>query len=331
MDYTYKIDSKADQVSIIGIEDWTDTAQLYSGFMRTIAIVDQSVAMYDEIHELFGEVITIQGGEGCKTLEMAAQLWQMLCEVGADRQSVLVGIGGGTVCDLVGFVASTYMRGIKCLLVPTTLLAQVDAAIGGKCGINFGGLKNMVGTFNLPGKVVCDPVWLATLPEREWRSGMAEVIKTAIIGDAQLFELLENSSLEEISTDYALCGEIIARSVAVKCAVVNQDFRESGARKVLNLGHTLGHAIEALTSDYSHGEAVAIGIAHAAQMAVERGLLSPEDCGRIVALLERYGLPTTTTLPAEELHQAMLHDKKNNRGQIGWVLPTGIGSLTSNV
>ncbi|MBE6201066.1 MAG: 3-dehydroquinate synthase [Rikenellaceae bacterium] len=328
MDYTYKIDSKADQVSIIGIEDWTDTAQLYSGFMRTIAIVDQSVAMYDEIHELFGEVITIQGGERCKTLEMAAQLWQMLSEVGADRQSVLVGIGGGTICDLVGFVASTYMRGIKCLLVPTTLLAQVDAAIGGKCGINFGGLKNMVGTFNLPGKVVCDPAWLATLPEREWRSGMAEVIKTAIIGDAQLFELLENNSLEEISTDYALCGEIIARSVAVKCAVVNNDFRESGARKVLNLGHTLGHAIEALTSDYSHGEAVAIGIAHAAQMAVERGLLSAEDCRRIVALLERYGLPTTTTLPAEELHEAMLHDKKNNRGQIGWVLPTGIGSLT---
>ena len=316
MDYTYKIDSKADQVSIIGIEDWQNTAQLYSGFMRTVAIVDQSVAMYDEIHELFGEVITIQGGEGCKTLEMAAQLWQMLCEVRADRQSVLVGIGGGTVCDLVGFVASTYMRGIKCLLVPTTLLAQVDAAIGGKCGINFGGLKNMVGTFNLPGKVVC---------------GMAEVIKTAIIGDAQLFELLENSSLEEISTDYALCGEIIARSVAVKCAVVNNDFRESGARKVLNLGHTLGHAIEALTGDYSHGEAVAIGIAHAAQMAVEKGILSAEDCGRIVALLERYGLPTTTTLSAEELHEAMLHDKKNNRGQIGWVLPTGIGSLTSNV
>ena len=187
----------------------------------------------------------------------------------------------------------------------------------------------MVGSFNLPSRVVCDPGWLATLPEREWRSGMAEVIKTAIIGDAQLFELLENSSLEEISTNYALCGEIIARSVAVKCAVVNQDFRESGARKVLNLGHTLGHAIEALTSDYSHGEAVAIGIAHAAQMAVEKGILSAEDCRRIVALLERYGLPTTTTLPAEELHQAMLHDKKNNRGQIGWVLPTGIGSLTS--
>ena len=156
---------------------------------------------------------------------------------------------------------------------------------------------------------------------------MAEVIKSAIIGDAQLFELLESSSVDRLRCDTGLCREVVARAVAVKCAIVGADFRESGVRRVLNLGHTIGHAIESLGRDYSHGEAVAIGIAEVAKMAVEKGLLGVDDCNRIIALLERYELPISSPFSAERLHEAMLHDKKNRNGQICWVLPTGIGTM----
>lgn len=327
MEHNYTITHQEGKQCHITIGSWEPKMELYGAFTRTIAIVDERVAREFELAERFPEMITVVGGEGCKSLEVAQGVWEMLVEMGADRQTVLVGIGGGTVTDLVGFVAATYMRGVRAVLLPTTLLGQVDAAIGGKCGLNLAGLKNMVGAFCLPKDVVCDPEWLSTLPEREWRCGMTEVIKAAIVGDAELFELLENSTLDEVRRDAALCGQIVARAVAVKCGVVNEDFAEGGVRRVLNLGHTIGHAIEACTSEVSHGEAVAVGIAEVARMAVERGVMSGEDCARIVALLERYGLPTTTHLPNEKLHEALLHDKKNRDGKVGWVLPTGIGTL----
>ena len=327
MERNYKIAHEGGKECCVRIGGWEQVIEPYTTFVRTIAIVDEAVARNFDLFEHFSEVLTIGGGEGSKSLETAAGLWQTLIEMGVDRQAVLVGIGGGTITDLVGFVASTYMRGVKLILLPTTLLGQVDAAIGGKCGINLGGYKNMVGTFNLPSNVVCDPLWLSTLPEKEWRAGMAEVIKTAILGDAELFELLENTTLDEVRSDAELCGQIVARTVAVKCRVVNDDFRESGVRRVLNLGHTLAHAIESLTREFSHGEAVAVGLAYVSKMAVEQGALSEEDCGRIVAILERYGLPTITNLPEDELHEAMLHDKKNSNQQIKWVVPTGIGTM----
>ena len=327
MEQSYKIVHEGSKKCNVRIGEWARVVEPYTAIMRTIAIADEEVAREFDLSERFSEVVTIRGGEWCKSLDVVAGLWKDLVEMGADRHTVLVAIGGGTITDLVGFVASTYMRGVKLILLPTTLLGQVDAAIGGKCGVNLGGYKNMVGTFNLPGDVVCDPLWLSTLPEKEWRAGMAEVIKTAILGDAELFELLENTSLDEVRSDAELCGQIVARTVAVKCRVVNEDFRESGLRRVLNLGHTLAHAIEALTREFSHGEAVAIGLAYVAKMAVEQGTLSEEDCGRIVALLERYGLPTTTNLPKDALHEAMLHDKKNSNQQIKWVVPTGIGTM----
>jgi 3-dehydroquinate synthase len=225
----------------------------------------------------------------------------------------------------VAFVASTYMRGVKFVLVPTTLLGQVDAAIGGKCAINMGGYKNMVGLFSLPNDVVCDAAWLATLPKREWRAGMAEVIKTAIIGDEELFEILEQKGLEEVRQDVALVEEIVARCVAVKCGIVQRDLCESGERRLLNLGHTFDHAIESLSGEYSHGEAVAVGLVLAARKAVEMGVLDESTATRIVALVERYGLPTSVDIPTEELLPAILHDKKMQGGSIHWILPTRIG------
>lgn len=272
-----------------------------------------------------GSVIAIEGGEGAKNLDVARYLWERLIELGATRQTLLLAVGGGTICDLVGFVASTYMRGIESVYIPTTLLAQVDAAIGGKCGINLGGYKNMVGSFHFPERVLCDVSLLSSLPEKEWRAGIAEVIKTAIVGDTELFDMLENTSLEEVRSDRALCAQIVSRCVAVKCGIVERDSHEKDERRLLNLGHTWGHAIESLSGDYSHGEAVAVGIAYVTRKAVEQGLLAEGDGARIVALLEHYGLPTEVPLSEEDLMRATAHDKKHKDGAVRWVMPTSIG------
>lgn len=272
-----------------------------------------------------GSVIAIEGGEGAKNLDVARHLWERLIELGATRQTLLLAVGGGTICDLVGFVASTYMRGIESVYIPTTLLAQVDAAIGGKCGINLGGYKNMVGSFHFPERVLCDVSLLSSLPEKEWRAGMAEVIKTAIVGDTELFDMLENTSLEEVRSDRELCTQIVSRCVAVKCGIVERDSHEKDERRLLNLGHTWGHAIESLSGDYSHGDAVAVGIAYVTRKAVEQGLLAEGDGARIVALLEHYGLPTEVPLSEEDLMRATTHDKKHKDGAVRWVMPTSIG------
>ena len=326
MQRTYTIECQTEQMGSVEIGSWQNVAEKYTAFMRTIAIVDTAVADRDDLPEIFPEMITIEGGEEAKNIELATELWKMLCEMEVDRQCVLVGIGGGTLTDLVGFVAATYMRGIRCVLIPTTLLGQVDAAIGGKCAINMGGYKNMVGAFALPSTVVCDPSWLTTLPEREWRAGMAEVIKTAIIGDEELFELLEQKNLDEVRQDAALVEEIVTRCVAVKCGIVERDLRDSGERRLLNLGHTFAHAIESLSSDYSHGEAVAVGLTLAACKAVEMGVLDEGVAARIVALVERYNLPTSVDIPTDDLLPAILHDKKMQSGAIHWILPTKIGA-----
>ncbi len=293
---------------------------------RVVAVVDRNVRHLCSglgVEELF----VVDASEESKDINTAASLWNRLVEVCADRNIFLLGIGGGVVTDLVGFVASTYMRGVRFGLVPTTLLAQVDAAIGGKCGVNFGGYKNMVGSFAPASWVVCDVSLLSTLGQRELRSGMAEVIKTAILGDAALFELCEQNDLESLSGNYSLFGEVVRRAAAVKCAVVQKDLLESGERRKLNLGHTLAHAIESLTREYTHGEAVAVGLAYVAAKSLHKGLITQGDYGRIVAVLQRYDLPISVDLPEEELLAAMGHDKKNKDGRIGWVLPTGIGEL----
>lgn len=325
MERNYKIIYEGCRQCNVTIGGWEQVLAPIVSSVRTIAIVDDVVANHFDFSKHFQEVVTIRGGEECKNIDVAAHLWEYLIEIGADRHCCLVGVGGGTVTDLVAFVASTYMRGVKFVLVPTTLLGQVDAAIGGKCAINMGGYKNMVGLFSLPREVVCDVRLLASLPEREWRAGLAEVVKTAIIGDEELFEILELKSLDDVRQDAMLLEDIVARCAAVKCGIVQRDLCESGERMLLNLGHTFAHAIESLSGEYSHGEAVAVGVALAVRKAVEIGVLESATADRIVALVERYGLPVSVDIPIEELLPAMLHDKKMQGGAIHWILPTQIG------
>lgn len=299
---------------------------------RVIAFVDAEVEAHHNLSELLPESIVIPAGEENKNLELATMLWRELIEAKADRQTFLLGVGGGVVCDLVGFVAATFMRGVRFGLVPTTLLSQVDAAIGGKCGVNMEGYKNMVGAFAPADFVLCDAGLLGSLPDREFRAGVAEMIKAAVIDDKTLFELFENHAFEELRSDVELLAEAVARAVAVKCAIVGRDPYEKGERRVLNLGHTWAHAIESLTSDYSHGEAVAVGIVRATQKAIAEGIIPTEDAERIENLIARYGLPTECNLSDEELWEAMTHDKKTTSEGIDFVLPRGIGKcLMSNV
>lgn len=272
------------------------------------------------------ETILIGTGETIKTLATAETIYRRLIETGADRSTFILGIGGGIVTDLAGFVASTYMRGLRFGFVPTTLLGQVDASIGGKNGVNVEGYKNMVGTFNQPQFVICDPAMLRTLPDREFRAGLAEVLKAGIIADAGLFERIETSPYEQLRSDGALLALVVEAAIGVKAAIVEHDEREAADRRKLNLGHTLAHAIEKCTTKVNHGEAVAIGTALIAQAAVRLGVLSEVDCSRIVRTLEGLGFALAPPVEMKRLLKAAAKDKKGDGGRLHVVLPTGIGS-----
>lgn len=273
------------------------------------------------------EFIKVPDGEDSKTWETVEEVLGKLLEYGLDRKSTIVAIGGGTVGDLAGFVASIYMRGIDVVQVPTTLLAMVDSGIGGKTAVNHPKGKNLVGSFHQPSNVIIDPLFLESLPVREVRSGMAETIKYGIISDKGLFEILEGTLIEEI--DPEVMAEIIARCVAIKARYVEQDERDDmGIRAALNYGHTTGHAIENLSKHkVNHGEGVAIGMGVAALIAEGMGLVDSEMTTRQEALLVKIGLPTRVPdLEITEIVEVMHRDKKAEDGRIRFVLPTGIGS-----
>ena len=254
-------------------------------------------------------------------------IYNRLMEMSADRSTFILGIGGGIVTDITGFVASTYMRGVDFGFIPTTLLAQVDASVGGKNGVNVGGYKNMVGTFSQPDFVICDSALLATLSDREFRAGLAEIIKAAVIADPALFALLESHSFEQLRADSALLASVVEAALKVKIDVVATDEREKGLRRVLNLGHTIGHAIEKSTRVYNHGEAVAVGLCCVAEVAERMGKLSHEDLQRIMALCERYNLPICLPEPIDKLLKAIRKDKKRVGDKLHIILPTAIGAV----
>lgn len=270
--------------------------------------------------------VQIGRGEACKTLRTVEEVHRRLLAAGADRASFVVGIGGGIVTDVAGFAAATYMRGVPFGFVATTLLAQVDAAIGGKNGVNVDGYKNMAGTFTQPRFVVCDPALTATLPDREFRAGLAEAVKAALVGDRTLFELIEGASYEALRSDRELLTQVVARAVGVKVAVVNRDERESGERRKLNLGHTLAHAIEKCSDAMNHGEAVAVGTVLVARAAVHLGRLSEADGRRIERVFEQLGFGLLPPVSVEQLLAVVAADKKCERGMLHVVLPTDIGS-----
>jgi 3-dehydroquinate synthase len=253
-----------------------------------------TVAASLERLDLDFDSLNVPDGERAKTLRTASRLYDRLLELGCDRRTILVGLGGGAVGDLTGFVASTFLRGLPLVQVPTTLLAQIDSSVGGKTAVNHPRGKNLIGTFYQPQLVWIDPGVLATLPKRELRCGMAELIKSAAIWDASFFEWLEENLDAVMRLEGDPLTEAIARACAIKAEVVGLDEREAGLRALLNFGHTLAHAIENVATyrKVRHGEAVAMGMVFAARMSEARGLLAQGVAERIAALLGRVGLPT---------------------------------------
>lgn len=293
---------------------------------RVILVTDQEVdRLYaDRLPEL--PRIVIAGGESHKTLQTVEMIHRQLIALGADRQTFLLAMGGGIVTDVAGFAASTFMRGIRFGFISTTLLGQVDASVGGKNGVNVDGYKNMCGTFTQPEFVIFDVALLQTLPDREFRAGLAEVVKAAVIDDPDLFGLLEKHSFEQLRREPILLQEVVRRAVGVKVRIVERDEREAGDRRLLNLGHTPAHAIEKCSSVMNHGEAVAVGLALMAQVAYEMGLLTGSDRNRIKQLLQQLGFVLEPPVSREELAQAASRDKKSAGEQIYLVLPCSIGA-----
>lgn len=291
---------------------------------RTVIVTDTNVKRY------FGkdfppcEVIEIGTGEGIKNLDTVQDIYGKLVELEADRSSFLVGIGGGVVSDITGFVGSTYMRGLKFGFVSSTLLSQVDASVGGKNGVNFGGYKNMVGVFNQPEFVICDIDLLETLPEREVRCGFAEIVKHAIIGDPQLFSYLEENCEKAVELDREVIERLVRDSVSLKASIVGRDEKEKGERRKLNFGHTFGHALEK-AGPIPHGEAVSAGMVLASSLSVKRGLLSRQDFERIKGLLSKLRLPTALPMELKFLLDALKRDKKREGVNIFFVFLQGIG------
>lgn len=273
--------------------------------------------------------ITLPTGETAKSLKYVQSCYDQLAAHRLERKSFIVALGGGVTGDLAGFVAATYLRGLAFVQVPTTLLSQVDSSVGGKVGVNLKAGKNLVGAFYQPRLVLCDLDTLATLPERELRAGLAEVIKYGIIYDAALFRKLEREIGRLLERDAKALATVVARCCEIKAEVVGQDETETGLRAILNFGHTIGHALEAISGygKYLHGEAIAIGQVAAARLSPG---LSGKDIGRVEALLAAAGLPTRVKLNAtqrERLHAAMRLDKKVSAGEVKFVLAEQIGKV----
>lgn len=289
-------------------------------------------ALVNSLREADHEVCLapVPPGEESKTLDHAARLCRELVRAGLDRGSAILALGGGVVGDLAGFVAATLFRGIAFVNLPTTLLAQVDSSVGGKTGVNLPEGKNLVGTFYQPRLVLADVLTLRTLPEREFRSGLAEVVKHAMIADAALFRTLEEDVDRILQRDPETLQAVIARNCAIKARVVEADEREAGVRAVLNFGHTVGHALEAASGygTLTHGEAVAYGMLVATAISVRRRLCSPTDAQRLHNLLRRFGLIPSLRPSPELLETYVLRDKKMRDGVLQFVLTPGVGSVT---
>jgi len=291
---------------------------------KSVIITDTNV--WQHYHESFppGEIINIGTGEQIKNLDTVQTIYERLLELEADRSSFIIGIGGGIVCDIAGFVASTYMRGLRFGFVSSTLLAQVDASVGGKNGVNFHGYKNMVGVFNQPEFVICDMNLLSTLPKKEILCGFGEIVKHAAIGSSDLFQYLEEHNEEARGLEARTIERLVYDSVIIKSSIVNKDEKEKGERKKLNFGHTFGHAVEK-TTGIPHGEAVSAGMVVATALSVKRGLLGRAQAKRIEELLKKLGLPTRLKVDRMPVLDALRKDKKREGDRISVVLLSDIG------
>jgi 3-dehydroquinate synthase len=279
------------------------------------------------------EKIVFQPGEENKNIETTQQIWNELLRLGADRKSLVINLGGGVLGDLGGFAASTYMRGISFFQIPTTLLAQVDASIGGKVGINFHGVKNLVGSFNQPIGVICDISTLKTLPDREFAEGFGEVIKHGLIFDKKYFEFVTSKKPREFSEEELL--EIVAGSCKIKANIVGSDEKEEEKRKLLNFGHTIGHAIEAVSlkteNPILHGEAIGLGMVAEGYISMKLGLITADDLEIIKSSLVKAGLLVKyESKNIEELIEKTKSDKKTESGVVKWTLLQSLGEAIIN-
>jgi 3-dehydroquinate synthase len=307
-----------------------------TGSKKCILVSEHNVPPQPTLHESLENagftvsLASIAGGEENKTVENASRLYDLLLH-GAlvERSTPILALGGGVIGDTVGFVAATILRGVPLVQIPTTLLAMVDASVGGKTGVNHADGKNLIGAFHQPIAVLIDPTVLKTLPPRELRSGLAECIKHDIIRDANGFADLEMKIARALNLDLDYLTDLIAHNVAIKAKVVESDPFEKGDRAHLNFGHTFGHAIENVSQyAYAHGECVALGMVAAARLAASRNLLDQTSVNRIVALIKNAGLPTSgLKLPIDQLLHAMLFDKKVKSGKVRFILPDRIGHV----
>lgn len=300
---------------------------LLSGLISNPVIVtDDNICLHHQARFYGYPLISLPPGEQNKNLQTLESLLSSLLSMEAGRDATIVAIGGGVLCDMAGFAASIYKRGIRLVLVPTTILAMADAAVGGKNGVNAGLLKNMIGTVYQPDIILYDYSFLRSLPPAEWVNGFAEVIKHACIGDETMFRMLEKLSLHDYQADLGLTAELMARNLVVKMSIVTKDTSERGIRKWLNFGHTIGHAIENLHG-IPHGHAVSIGMAAACNLSERVGLLHFEDAARVIRLLSRYHLPVDIETLYEKVENLIRQDKKRKSDRIEYIVMKKISQV----
>lgn len=291
------------------------------------------VLIDDKVRSLYGSyfdnypIIEIGQTEKVKTLSTVEYILEQLLNLNADRSAFLLAVGGGIVCDIAGFAASIYLRGIDFGFISTTLLAQVDASVGGKNGVNFHGFKNMVGIFNQPNFVLCDQEMLKTLSPDDLNCGFAEIVKHTLIADADMFAYLEQNVEKALTIDPIFIEALVSNSVKIKAGIVNRDEKEKGERRKLNLGHTYGHAVEKVMG-ISHGNAVSIGLAIAANLSLNRNTITQNEYNRIINLLKALNLPVSINEKHQEILEALFMDKKREGNQIHFVLMQGIGKVS---
>ncbi len=271
-------------------------------------------------------VYVMDPGEGNKNVNNAKKICKWLMDKGAGRDAFILGVGGGVVCDMAGFVASIFLRGVEFGFVGTSLMAQIDAAIGGKNGVNLNGYKNIMGTIRQPAFVMCDTTMLSSLPQEELKNGLAEAVKHSLISDRQTFDLLKENAGSMLEMNEDVIYKLVKRSVKTKIEIVNKDEVEQGERRKLNLGHTWGHAVEK-TDQIPHGQAISIGLVFAAKLSEHLGKLSTAERAEIVNLLIKLGLPVKSETKPKTIFKALLKDKKKETDHIHFVLMDGIGNV----
>ncbi len=292
---------------------------------NTIIITDENIEKYYSKSFPKFPIVKVALGETNKTLSSIELILNQLIKLGADRDSFLLGIGGGIICDITGFAASVFMRGIEFGFVSTSLLSQIDASVGGKNGVNLNAYKNLIGNINQPSFVLCDTNMLQTLPKKEVISGMAEIVKHSLIADAKMFNFINKNSDRITRLDQTILPQLIYDNIKIKSSFVEKDEKEQGERKKLNFGHTLAHAIEK-HSDLSHGEAVGIGIVFASKVSFLKKYISKPELEIIINTVQKIGLPTQLNIDKEKITEAIFKDKKRKANMLSFILLEKIGT-----